>query len=88
LLENSDTKFVRLPGNLNMRDAMQALRVGLGYRWIRLTSDTVALGIPPNHSLPDLIAVKTEFVTSATEEDVRRLESALRAMLIQNGVMA
>ncbi len=85
---NNNARFVRLPKNLTMQDAMQALRVGLGYDWIRLTSETVALGIPPNHSLPDLIAVKTEFVTSATEDDVKRLETALRAIVVQNGVMA
>jgi hypothetical protein len=70
-----------------MDDAMQALRFGLGYTWLRLTSETVALGIPPNHSLPDLVAVKNHFVTTATEGDVMRLESALKAIVVQNEVM-
>lgn len=87
LLENNNTRFVPLPQKLDMQDAMEALRVGLGYKWIRLTLDTVALGMPPDQSLPDLIAVKTEFVTSASEEDVERLEAALKAIAEQNGVI-
>lgn len=87
MLENSTTRFVRLPPKLDMKEAMDALKVGLGYKWTRLTLDTVAFGMPPNQSLPDLIAVKTEFVTSASEEDAGRLEAALKAIAQQKGVI-